>query len=302
MITPRLLALAAATILLGSCSMFRSGMDGVKAGSQATWNAVSGATGSVVSGTASLTRKTAEAAGGLVPGGGMDNRMVEMTFAFDGRRGTVLIALEDEAAPEHAANFRKLVEDGFYNGLRVHRSVRNHLIQTGDPRTRRKEARPIWGLGGPGYTLASEINLPHRRGSVGMARLGNRLNPTRQSNGSQFYICLKPIPELDGEYTVFARVVGGLDVAQAISRLSTDENDVPRADVMVESARLVAGGAAPTPPPMQAPARPSPPPEDPGPPPAPQADAPDAEASAPPPVEEQPKKRGFFGRIFNALW
>lgn len=159
----------------------------------------------------------------------------------NGREQVIDIALNPEAAPNHVANFKKLINDGYYDGLAVHRAIPNFLIQTGDPRSKRDQSRPVWGLGGPGYTIPSEIDLKHKTGSVAMARLGDRINPLRESNGSQFYITLKPMPNLDGQYTVFGNVVNGLDVVRSISKTSTDENDVPISTIRIVEAALVPG-------------------------------------------------------------
>ncbi len=159
----------------------------------------------------------------------------------NGSERVIDIALDPEAAPNHVANFKKLINDGYYEGLAVHRAIPNFLIQTGDPRSKRADSRPVWGLGGPGYTIPSEIDLKHKTGSVAMARLGDRINPLRESNGSQFYICLKPMPSIDGKYTVFGNVVNGLDVVSMISKTSTDENDVPISTIRIVSASLIPG-------------------------------------------------------------
>lgn len=159
----------------------------------------------------------------------------------NGNEEVIDIALDPEAAPNHVANFKKLVNEGYYNGLAVHRAIPDFLIQTGDPRSKRADSRPVWGLGGPGYTVPAEIQLKHKTGSVAMARLGDRVNPLRESNGSQFYITLQPMPSIDGQYTVFGTVVNGLDVARAISKTSTDENDVPNSTIRIVDAALIPG-------------------------------------------------------------
>ena len=291
----RILPVAALLLAAPSCTFLKNSGRAVVRGSQATWNAVAGAGSSVVEGTASLGKKTARAAGSLIPGHAEDDAgLVELTLSWSGRRGIILIAPDDEAAPQHARNFRKLAKENYYKNILVHRSVANYLIQSGDPRTRNKDARPIWGLGGPGYTLPSEIKLRHHRGSVAMARLGDRLNPTRQSNGSQFYICLKDLKDLDGQYTVFGHVVAGLEVADAISNLATDENDIPETEVRIEGSRLVLDqapvvAATPTPAPAPAPAA-----------------KPGKGKTPPPPVAPAPpppaKKKGWFGRLMNRIW
>ncbi|KIH78215.1 hypothetical protein GFER_03010 [Geoalkalibacter ferrihydriticus DSM 17813] len=125
-------------------------------------------------------------------------------------RGDIHIELYADKAPKTVANFRKLVEEGFYDGLSFHRVVPGFVVQGGDPLGN--------GTGGPGYDLPAEIHasLKHRSGAVATARKGDRVNPERRSSGSQFYICLGPQPHLDGDYTIFGQVVEGMDVVEKI--------------------------------------------------------------------------------------
>jgi peptidyl-prolyl cis-trans isomerase B (cyclophilin B) len=124
--------------------------------------------------------------------------------------GTFVIELYPQVAPKTVANFEKLVNKGFYNGLTFHRVVQGFVVQGGDPRGD--------GSGGPGYEIPAEINPneKHLRGSVATARTGDEVNPERKSSGSQFYICLEPQPGLDGQYTIFGGVVKGMNVVDQI--------------------------------------------------------------------------------------
>jgi peptidyl-prolyl cis-trans isomerase B (cyclophilin B) len=127
-------------------------------------------------------------------------------------KGSVVIDLAATDAPQTVNNFVYLSQEGFYDGLTFHRvesSPQFSLIQGGDPTGT--------GTGGPGYTVPAEIGLPHDAGAIATARTGDQVNPERASSGSQFYICLGPIHQLDGAYTVFGYVVEGLDVAQGIA-------------------------------------------------------------------------------------
>ncbi len=151
--------------------------------------------------------------------------------------GTIEIKLYDDDAPVHSDNFRKLVVQHFYDSLQFHRIVPGFVIQGGDPNTK-KQNKLNYGQGGPGYTLSAEIGRPHLKGSVGMARESDEVNPQRQSNGSQFYICLQNVPYLDGQYTVFGEVVNGMDVVNKISTLSRDKRDVPLQPVYILKAYL----------------------------------------------------------------
>jgi len=133
--------------------------------------------------------------------------------------GTIVIRFFEDTAPRHSANFKKLAREGFYDGTTFHRIMDGVLIQGGDPNSRDNEERRTHGLGGPGYTIPAEIGRRHERGSVAAAQ---KDNPERESNGSQFYICLQPQPHLDRYYTVFGRVIDGIEVAQEISELPVD--------------------------------------------------------------------------------
>jgi peptidyl-prolyl cis-trans isomerase B (cyclophilin B) len=123
-------------------------------------------------------------------------------------RGDIELELDAVDAPQTVNNFVFLSCQGFYDGLTFHRYEPGFVIQGGDPLGR--------GDGGPGYVVPAEIGLPHVEGAVAMARLSDQVNPKRDSSGSQFYITLAPTPFLDGAYTVFGQVVGGMDVVQAI--------------------------------------------------------------------------------------
>lgn len=148
---------------------------------------------------------------------------------------TVKLALKD--APKTSDNFKKLVGIGFYNCLTFHRIAPGFVIQGGDPKGD--------GTGGPGFTIPAEIGLKHKRGSVAMARLPDTVNPKQESSGSQFYIALGDLPSLDGKYTVFGEVVGGMDVVDKIAKSELIPAGVPDgpplAPVVIEKAELVGG-------------------------------------------------------------
>jgi peptidyl-prolyl cis-trans isomerase B (cyclophilin B) len=159
------------------------------------------------------------------------------------RKGAVLppvaIGLYEGDAPRHVANFKRLVATGFYRKTSVHRVAAGRLVQMGDPFSRSKDSPDI-GTGGPGYTVAPEIGLRHAEGSVAMGRLPDRINPSRLSNGSQFYVALQALPELDGTDTVFGRVERGLEVLAGIAGAAADNNAVPVERVVLKRTRVVA--------------------------------------------------------------
>jgi cyclophilin family peptidyl-prolyl cis-trans isomerase len=140
--------------------------------------------------------------------------------------GNIVIQLNDVAAPRTCGNFRKLVSSGFYNHTIFHRVIPHFMIQGGDLNSKGDDRR-TYGLGDPGYTLPAEIKLKNVAGAVAMARLPDASNPQRNSNGSQFYICVADCPSLDEQYTVFGKVIRGLDVAIKISGVPRDKSDDP---------------------------------------------------------------------------
>jgi cyclophilin family peptidyl-prolyl cis-trans isomerase len=149
-----------------------------------------------------------------------------------------VIAFFDASAPQTAANFKKLVKDGFYVKTTFHRVFPNYLVQGGDPLSKKKD-RTVIGTGGPGYTLRAEIRQKHTRGAVAMGRLSDNINPTRQSSGSQFYICLQSIASQDGKDTVFGEVISGLNALDEISRLPADTNANPIDRIQVRKTYLI---------------------------------------------------------------
>lgn len=120
-------------------------------------------------------------------------------------RGTIQIELTVLDAPLTSENFVTLARKGFFTGFAIHRVVPNFVVQDGDPRGD--------GEGGPGYSIRDELNtLPYLRGTVGMAL------DWRDTGGSQFFITHSPQPHLDARYTVFGRVVAGMDVVDRLQQ------------------------------------------------------------------------------------
>ena len=120
--------------------------------------------------------------------------------------GEIRIEFFAEDAPKTVENFVTLAKKGFYNGLSFHRVVPDFVVQGGCPKGN--------GTGGPGYTIKAEFNKQkHVRGSVAMAR-----SQHPDSAGSQFYICYGSTPHLDGQYTVFGKVVSGMELVDRIKQ------------------------------------------------------------------------------------
>lgn len=177
--------------------------------------------------------------------------------------GDMKLVLYNET-PKHRNNFIKLVQEGFYDSTIFHRVIQTFMIQGGDPESRNAKANQMLGNGGPGYTLPAEINsnLIHKRGALSAARMGDNVNPMRESSGSQFYIVqgktstqeeLKQIgkrngieyteeqikryeteggtPFLDMNYTVFGEVIEGFDVIDKIAAVKKGRADRPKEDI-----------------------------------------------------------------------
>ncbi|KAF0249179.1 MAG: cyclophilin type peptidyl-prolyl cis-trans isomerase [bacterium] len=132
--------------------------------------------------------------------------------------GRIVIEFFPGDAPKHVENFKKLSREGFYDGLAFHRVIPSVIIQGGDPSS--KSGSPeTWGMGQPDQpTIQAEFNArKHVRGIVSAARRGNDVN----SATSQFFICERPKPDWDGQYTVYGRVVEGMNVVGIISSSPT---------------------------------------------------------------------------------
>ena len=153
-------------------------------------------------------------------------------------KGNIELELFPNEAPGTVANFEKLINEGFYDGLTFHRVIPNIVIQGGCPKGN--------GTGGPGYTIPAEIKGEdgktlhlHKKGALAAARKGDRANPEKASSGSQFYIVqdARACAQLDGDYTVFGETVSGLDVVDKISAVATGarKQDLPNTDIKIIS-------------------------------------------------------------------
>ncbi len=148
------------------------------------------------------------------------------TITIQTNFGPIVFETYDADAPKTVANFITLAEKGFYNGLIFHRVIQGFMIQGGDPTGT--------GMGGPGYKFADELNpntpsfqAGYVRGTVAMANAGPN------TNGSQFFIMQKDTP-LPHSYTIFGRVISGMDTVDAIAATPVDGNDRPLSPVTME--------------------------------------------------------------------
>jgi peptidyl-prolyl cis-trans isomerase A (cyclophilin A) len=158
--------------------------------------------------------------------------MSNRTARFTTSEGEFRIELFEDRAPRTTKNFIDLVEKKFYDGVTFHRVVAGFMIQTGDPTGT--------GKGGPGYTIADEIRgLQHRgEGVVSMANAGP------DTGGSQFFITLDTAKWLDGEHSIFGRVISGMDVVRKIGKVKVNAYDRPLQRVTIETIRIEAGAPA----------------------------------------------------------
>lgn len=178
--------------------------------------------------------------------------------------GNMTVELFEET-PKHRDNFIKLANEGFYSDILFHRVINGFMVQGGDPNSKDPKSQAM-GTGGPGYTIDAEFvdSLHHFKGYLAAARQGDNVNPEKKSSGSQFYIVHgKPVDErtlsmlqekngniyskqaidkyievggtpfLDTQYTVFGRVINGIEVIDTIANTPTDNRDRPLTDVKI---------------------------------------------------------------------
>jgi peptidyl-prolyl cis-trans isomerase B (cyclophilin B) len=185
--------------------------------------------------------------------------------------GSMMVKLFDET-PHHRDNFIKLAEDGYFDDMLFHRVIKGFMIQAGDPDSKNAPTGKRLGSGGPGFTLPAEFidTLVHIKGALAAARQSDAVNPKKASSGSQFYIVQgRPVsagqlenfelqknlvytpfakkiyseeggtPTLDKEYTVFGKIVKGLEVIDLIADSKTDSADRPLTDVKIISIKII---------------------------------------------------------------
>lgn len=142
---------------------------------------------------------------------------------FETSKGDFTIELFEDKAPITTKNFIDLVNKKFYDGLIFHRIIDGFMIQGGDPSGN--------GTGGPGYKIPDEFHPDLKHDAAGIISMANSGPNT---GGSQFFITLAPAPHLDNKHAVFGKVITGLDVVQAIGKVTTGANDKPVEDVVIK--------------------------------------------------------------------
>ena len=187
-------------------------------------------------------------------------------------KGTMVIRLSD-STPRHRDNFIKLVNQHFYDGLLFHRVMSQFMVQAGDPKSKTAKPGEALGQGSPGYTIPAELRpgLFHKKGALAAARAPDEVNPSRESNGSQFFLVQGRVyddadlnqvetrlngykipeahrevyktiggsPSLDQKYTVFGEVIQGVAVIDSIAAVGVGERNRPIADVRIIKATLI---------------------------------------------------------------
>lgn len=166
----------------------------------------------------------------LFTGCGKENKEetnMHTTVSLDTNMGEIQIELYDDTMPITAGNFKKLVSEGFYDGVIFHRVIPNFMIQGGDPTGT--------GMGGPGYNIKDEFtkNNKNDRGTIAMANAGPN------TGGSQFFINVKNNNLLDTKHPVFGKVVKGMDVVDEIVNVERNAQDRPLKDVVIKKAKIV---------------------------------------------------------------
>lgn len=183
----------------------------------------------------------------------------EQRVAIHTPYGDMVVKLYNET-PLHRDNFLKLVKTKMLDSTLFHRVIKGFMIQGGDPQSKRAQAGEMLGGGDLGYTVPAEIipGFLHKKGALCAARMGDQVNPEKESSACQFYIVQGRVytpeeinlirtrygmqitpeqeaayttvggaPHLDGAYTVFGEVVSGLEVIDLIAAQATDANDRP---------------------------------------------------------------------------
>ena len=150
--------------------------------------------------------------------------------------GDMVVEFFPDVAPKHVENFQILAEEGYYNGTTFHRVIPGFMIQGGDPNSKDLDrmndgtggrAGKFFGIGKENdpesWTVPAEFNdTPHQRGTLSMARSQNI-----DSGSSQFFICHDNAPFLDGQYTVFGKLISGIEVVDEIVNSERDPRDNP---------------------------------------------------------------------------
>ncbi len=151
-------------------------------------------------------------------------------------QGEIELKLNGDRTPITVNNFIMLAENGFYNGTKFHRIIKDFMIQGGDPLSKDESKKNYWGTGGPDYRFVDEVFADDdmKEGDIAMANAGPN------TNGSQFFIVTaEKTPWLNGKHTIFGKVTKGIDIIKKIENVKTDSSDKPLEDVVVKEIKVV---------------------------------------------------------------
>ena len=180
------------------------------------------------------SKKTEEKTANL-PGEKTAILMKNQHVQIETNKGIIEVELFNDKTPKTVENFVSLVNKKFYNDLKFHRVIKGFMIQTGDPLSKNDELKSKWGSGGAGYRFNDEIvkGLSNTDGMIAMANSGP------DTNSSQFYINVANNADIDGHYSVFGKVIKGLDIAHLISETKTGQKDIPVEPVIIKTIKLL---------------------------------------------------------------
>jgi cyclophilin family peptidyl-prolyl cis-trans isomerase len=160
---------------------------------------------------------------------------------LDTSMGKITLEFFPNAAPKHVENFKTLARKGFYDGVKFHRVIKGFMIQAGDPNSKDNDPSND-GAGNAGYTLKAEFtSIPHKRGILSMARRGDSVDTA----SCQFFIVHQDSNSLDNQYTVFGRVISGMDVVDKIANTPVGARDNPKTPVVIKKVTIEKRSAAP---------------------------------------------------------
>jgi len=168
----------------------------------------------------------------IVGCGHMGNTNIRITTNL----GVMEFKLYDDLVPETTKNFAKLSKEGFYDGMRFHRVIKDFMVQGGDPLSKDVNKEGSWGTGGPGYSIKDEFSPELRHSKKGLLSMANSGPNT---GGSQFFITLIPTPWLDDKHAIFGEITKGEDVLEKIGQVATDGGDKPLEEVLMEKVEII---------------------------------------------------------------
>ncbi len=171
----------------------------------------------------------------LVSGCNVD-KMDNTKIRIDTTEGVMEFELFDSLVPETTKNFKKLTEQGFYDGQRFHRVIKDFMIQAGDPLSKDVNQQNLWGTGGPGYEIKDEFVSELRHNKKGLLSMANSGPDT---GGSQFFITLVLTPWLDDKHAIFGQIIKGEKVLDSIGKAQTEGPDRPVKEIIINQISIL---------------------------------------------------------------